>query len=107
MGQAHDLALPEDLEDWVIDGLSRLLVDQAQHIVQRSALGLRGAPPGEGLGHGIHHRDAPPLVGGDDAVADAGQGHRQAGLGLLAGPGRHLRGVPGRLLALALARGHG
>jgi len=55
-----------------------LLVDRAEADTQKLSRGLRLRPPREALGHGVEKDDTPLDIGGDDAVADAPQGHCQA-----------------------------
>jgi hypothetical protein len=77
----------------VLDGLARILVHDPEHSAQRLTDGVRLAPAGQRLGHGIERGDAALEVGGDDRVADAAQRDPQQ-LASLAGP---LLGDPHRL----------
>ena len=71
--QANDDPLAKRFRRRVLDRPARLLVDDAEHRVERLADGIRLHPAGQRFGDGIHVRDAAVDVGGDDRVADAAQ----------------------------------
>ena len=82
----------DDLPHRLLDGLAGLLVDDAEDVFQRLAVGLSGDPAGERLGHGVHVGDAALGVGRQDRVADGREGD------LI--PGHHRRGGEARLRAV-------
>ena len=51
-----------------------VLVDDAEHRGERKAHGLGGLPAREALRFRVDEGDTAPGIGGDDGVADAGQG---------------------------------
>ena len=54
----------------VVDRLARVLVDDAEDLVERAAGGVVARPAGEALGDGVQRHDPGGGVGHDHAVAD-------------------------------------
>ncbi len=74
IGQTDHGAFSQYFRHGAFDLGAGLLVDDAEHLCQGAALGLRFAPARERFGHGVHEANVPFRAGGDDAVADAAQG---------------------------------
>ena len=64
----------DDLPDRLLDGLPRRLVDDAKDLLDLHPGRVGERPAGERLGDGIEVVHAAVSVGGDDAVADGGEG---------------------------------
>ena len=75
VGETGDHAVPQGPDGGTLDGLASGPIDDAEHPVERHPLGLGLGPAGEGLGDGVEEGDAAAGVGGDDGIADAGEGH--------------------------------
>ena len=73
IGQPGDGSLAENFFDRIQSRQASVLVDDFEHCHQRLALRLLLAPAGELLRDGVQKRDIALGVGGDHAVADAGQ----------------------------------
>jgi hypothetical protein len=74
LGQPEVDPFLETAMDQGVHGLAARLVGQAEDLGQRPGQGLGLAPAGELLSHRVHVLDVPIGVGGEDAVADGGQG---------------------------------
>ena len=77
--QPDDCAHADGFADRALDELARLLVDNVEHFMQGLALGLLGGPAGDPFGNGIEERAAGVGIGGDDGVADTGEGGAEPG----------------------------
>ena len=74
IGEAHHGAFPEDPRDGILDGLPGGLVDNPEHRRNVLAQGLGFGPPGEHGRHGVQKHHPALAVGGDDRIANTGQG---------------------------------
>ena len=70
VGHRLTAAVRQRVDDRVDDGLTALLVDDVNNIVDRPADRLRLGPAGEALGQGIQAHHQPRGIGGDHRIAD-------------------------------------
>ncbi len=75
IGDPYDGVVAQCPCRWILERLPGPRVDDPEDLVERFMQRIRLRPPGQGLGNGIHIRDAAFVVGGDDGVADAAQRH--------------------------------
>jgi hypothetical protein len=71
VGQFHGTALAQDTGDGLLQRLTCLFIDDAEHALDRLARRLLGLPARERLGHWIEEGDARCGIGGNHCVADA------------------------------------
>ena len=72
--QPDDVALLRHTQGRVLDRLVGVLVDDAEHFLQRSAPGVGVGPPGQVLGDPVYERHPASRVGGDHGIPDAHEG---------------------------------
>ena len=73
IGQADDHSIGQHAPRRALDRMARVLVDDAEDVVEPPAGGLGAAPPAERLGNGIHEEHSAATIGRDHRVADARQ----------------------------------
>ena len=71
--QPDDLAVPQRPQGRVLDRLAGVLVDDAEHVFQRSSGGFLRLPADQLLGDRVEEIDPALGVGADDGIADARQ----------------------------------
>jgi hypothetical protein len=105
--KSDNRSFPERPEGRVLDRLAGVLVDDAEHPVERLPGGVILAPPGQLLGDGVEVGDVAAGVGREDGIADAGERDPQVRLPLgqrllgdLAGGDLRLGPPPGRVQRL-------
>ncbi len=75
VGHGDDLACGQNFIDGIGGGLAGLFVGDREDIVNDFSGDIGELAAGERFGDGIHEGDVAACVGGDDAVADAGEGN--------------------------------
>ncbi len=74
VGEADDSAAANGFDDGAFNDLAGFFVDDVEDGGEGFADGLIGGPSGHDFGRGVHVGDVGVGVGGDDGVADAGEG---------------------------------
>ena len=77
VGKAYYLPLAEHFLDGILNGAARFRVHDVEDKIHGLPASFLQAPPGEGLGDGIHKDHAAIHVGGNYRVADAGESGRE------------------------------
>jgi hypothetical protein len=89
LGLVDDAIEPVDGGGGIFGGLAGLAVEDLEDGLDGLAVGVLLLPAGQLQGNVVHHADVAFVVGGDDAVADGGEGRAEGLLGgeELVGPG--------------------
>ena len=73
ISEANYPATGQDSVDRILGGLTRVLVDNAEHVEQRPAPGICERPAGDVFRDRIEEGDPPFCIGGDDRITDTRQ----------------------------------